>query len=253
MRFLKSLFLLLEFHDRLVDRTEFFCNVFDFIFSRVLFFLDLCQSEFKIVDVLFQLRTFIFELSFLCDEVIVELLFVFEFLLHVATFRIELNFLLDEFFAPGLGIFKQSKLPVHFLLKLVFLLDERDLRFLELFASLGFLFKRRFAFSIVLFEFLELLALFSLRNERLDFEHDLHPLPVFQILEASNVGLDQPDSIAPFVELVEFDRSKLVSEEALERCQNRRDFLIAKIFQVANRSRAEEELCVPKSVFVLIH
>ena len=38
-------------------------------------------------------------------------------------------------------------------------------------------------FIVFFLQFFHLLAFFSLRNERLDFEHDLHPLPVFEVLE----------------------------------------------------------------------
>merc|ERR1719423_315140 len=213
----------------------------------MLFFFNLGQSQFKIINILFQFRSFVFKLSLLGNEFIVHFFTVFKIFLKISDLGIEFDLVIDQCFASTFSIIEESHLLFHLGSKFILFLLHGDSSGFKFCLSLGF-----FAFLVVLFEFLKLLAFFGLRDQWLDFEHNLHPFPILQEDECSQVRLDKINRVTSLAHFIEFDSSKLVTHETLYSGKDGRNLFISVIFKFTNNTSLEEQFGVTESVFDFI-
>jgi len=75
-------------------------------FGRMFLFLHFGQSELKIINVLLELRAFILQLSFLCNQLCIHLLFILQSLSQLLDFGLKLDLALDQTLTSLLSIYK---------------------------------------------------------------------------------------------------------------------------------------------------
>merc|ERR1712131_211663 len=98
------------------------------------------------------------------------------------------------------------------------------LHFIEIllvfFSELGFLFKFFLVLFVVFSHLFHFLCIISLFNKWLDLEDELHPFPILQVIEGSEIGLNDGRSIALLSLLEESLTGEIVSHSSLEHGQN---------------------------------
>jgi len=76
------------------------------VLSGMFLFLHFGQSELKIINVLFELRAFILQFSFLCNQLCIHLLFILQSLSQLLDFGLKLDLALDQTLTSLLSIYK---------------------------------------------------------------------------------------------------------------------------------------------------